>query len=151
MCMPENLWYKYRNSRKSNSNLSYSHYEYSLSEHIIRKNQAICVICAYYLTFISRLLFLHRVFMVRLPYYLVFNNGGTETISTQWKVFLVGAAVLILHNFSYKAHLYKIAIMAAKRLTMYLGQCLPSNVEGLAKVTVRTLKRDEILNVVSYL
>ena len=32
---------------------------------------------------------------------------------------------------------------------MYLGQCLPSNVEGLAKVTVRTLKRDEILNVVS--
>ncbi|XP_043221868.1 28S ribosomal protein S17, mitochondrial-like [Amphibalanus amphitrite] len=36
--------------------------------------------------------------------------------------------------------------MAARRLTMYLGQCLPSNVEGLAKVTVRTLKRDEILN-----
>ena len=39
--------------------------------------------------------------------------------------------------------------MAAKRLAIYLGQCLPSNVEGLAKVTVRTLKRDEILNVVS--
>ena len=39
--------------------------------------------------------------------------------------------------------------MAAKRLAVYLGQCLPSNVEGLAKVTVRTLKRDEILNVVS--
>jgi len=29
---------------------------------------------------------------------------------------------------------------------MLIGQCLPSNIEGVAKVNVRTLKLDEILN-----